>query len=88
MTTNRFRNIISGLIVLILLIILPFILSEVQLNMAIEIAFFGLFAVSYNLLLSYGGLLSLGMLPTSAQAHISRSLPVNTLPGCPSCSPS
>ncbi len=40
MTTNLFRNIIFGLIALILLIILPFILSEVQLNMAIEIAFF------------------------------------------------
>jgi branched-chain amino acid transport system permease protein len=60
MTTNRFRNIFFGLIVLILLIILPFILSEVQLNMAIEIAVFGLFAVSYNLLLGYGGLLSFG----------------------------
>ncbi len=60
MNINRFRNTVFCLIVLILLIILPFILSEVQLNMAIEIAFFGLFAVSYNLLLGYGGLLSFG----------------------------
>lgn len=60
MTKHRFQNTIFGLIVLILLIILPFVLSEVQLNIAIEIAFFSLFAVSYNLLLGYGGLLSFG----------------------------
>lgn len=60
MIKHRFRNTIFGLIVLILLIILPFVLSEVQLNIAIEIAFFSLFAVSYNLLLGYGGLLSFG----------------------------
>jgi branched-chain amino acid transport system permease protein len=60
MTKKQFWNIICGLIVLVLIAILPFILSELQLNMAVEIAFFALFAVSYNLLLGYGGVLSFG----------------------------
>jgi branched-chain amino acid transport system permease protein len=60
MTKKQFWNIICGLIVLVLIAILPLILSEVQLNMAVEIAFFALFAVSYNLLLGYGGVLSFG----------------------------
>ena len=60
MTKKQFWKIIGGLIVLVLIAILPLILSEVQLNMAVEIAFFALFAVSYNLLLGYGGILSFG----------------------------
>lgn len=38
----------------------PFLLSEVTLNLVTEISFFALFAVSYNLLLGYAGLLSFG----------------------------
>jgi branched-chain amino acid transport system permease protein len=60
MTKKQYRNIICGLIILVLLAILPLVLSELQLNMAVEIAFFALFAVSYNLLLGYGGVLSFG----------------------------
>lgn len=60
MTKDISARIGIGLIVLAILAILPFILSEVQLNMAIEIAFFALFAVSYNLLFGYAGLLSFG----------------------------
>lgn len=60
MIKNQVRNIIIGLIILVLLALFPFILSEIQLNMAIEIAFFALFAISYNLLLGYGGYLSFG----------------------------
>ena len=60
MTKKKYRNIICGLIILVLLAILPLVLSEFQLNMAVEIAYFALFAVSYNLLLGYGGLLSFG----------------------------
>jgi branched-chain amino acid transport system permease protein len=60
MSKKQFPKIICGLMVLVLLAILPSILSELQLNMAVEIAFFALFAVSYNLLLGYGGVLSFG----------------------------
>ena len=40
--------------------LLPQILPVVQVNMLIEIAFLALFAVSYNMLFGYGGLLSFG----------------------------
>jgi len=60
MNRKQFRNIIYGLILLVLLASLPSVLSEMQLNMAVEITFFALFAVSYNLLLGYGGVLSFG----------------------------
>ena len=60
MSRKQFRNIIYGLILLALLAFLPSVLSEMQLNIAVEIAFFALFAVSYNLLLGYGGVLSFG----------------------------
>lgn len=43
-----------------LLILLPYVLPVTHLNMVIEIAFFSLFAVSYNMLFGYGGLLSFG----------------------------
>jgi branched-chain amino acid transport system permease protein len=60
MTQNRTRNIVVGFAFLVLIAILPFLLSEIKLNMAIEMAYFALFAVSYNLLLGYGGTLSFG----------------------------
>jgi len=39
---------------------LPFLLDRLELRMAIEILYLGLFAVSFNLLLGYAGLLSFG----------------------------
>ncbi len=39
---------------------LPWLLDTVRLRMAIEVLYFGLFAVSFNLLFGYGGLLSFG----------------------------
>ena len=39
---------------------LPFLLDQLGLRMAIEILYLGLFAVSFNLLLGYAGLLSFG----------------------------
>ena len=60
MTKNTILKIGIGLVILVILAIFPFILSELQLNIVIEIAFFALFAVSYNLLFGYAGLLSFG----------------------------
>ena len=60
MTHYRTRNMVTGFACLLLIAILPILLSEVKLNMAIEMAYFSLFAVSYNLLLGYGGTLSFG----------------------------
>ena len=43
-----------------LIVLLPHILPVMQINMLIEIAFYSLFAVSFNMLFGYGGLLSFG----------------------------
>jgi branched-chain amino acid transport system permease protein len=56
-------SVVKGLLVaafLGLLILLPRFVSVTQTNMLIEIAFLALFAVSYNMLFGYGGLLSFG----------------------------
>jgi branched-chain amino acid transport system permease protein len=43
-----------------LIIILPRIVPAVQMNILIEMTYFALFAVTFNMLLGYGGLLSFG----------------------------
>ncbi len=43
-----------------LILFLPHILPAVQINILIEMTFFALFAVTFNMLLGYGGLLSFG----------------------------
>ena len=53
------RVALAGL-VLVALYALPLVLDTVRLRMAIEILYFGLFAVSFNLLFGYAGLLSFG----------------------------
>jgi len=55
------NNSYIGIIVLFLLgALMPFILKRYQLNMLTEIIIIALYAVSYNLLLGYAGLLSFG----------------------------
>jgi branched-chain amino acid transport system permease protein len=55
------NNSYIGIIVLFLLgALMPFILKRYHLNMLTEIIIFALYAVSYNLLLGYAGLLSFG----------------------------
>ena len=40
--------------------ILPYLIPITQVNMVIEIAFFSLYAMSFNMLFGYGGMLSFG----------------------------
>jgi branched-chain amino acid transport system permease protein len=49
-----------GALALLVLCALPWILDTLRLRMAVEILYFGLFAVSFNLLFGYAGLLSFG----------------------------
>jgi branched-chain amino acid transport system permease protein len=60
MKKNTILNLALILLTALVLIILPFVISEIHLNMVIEAAFFGLFAVSFNLLFGYAGMLSFG----------------------------
>jgi branched-chain amino acid transport system permease protein len=47
-------------VTVVVLYLLPFGLDTLRLRMAIEVLYFGLFAVSFNLLFGYAGLLSFG----------------------------
>lgn len=49
-----------GLAIAALLLLAPKLLTVVQTRMLVEIAYFALFAVSFNLLFAYAGLLSFG----------------------------
>lgn len=62
MKTNKYAFGASGWIfgVFMAAALLPFLLAEYQITMATEMIIFALFAVSYNLLLGYSGLLSFG----------------------------
>ncbi|HOJ52083.1 MAG TPA: branched-chain amino acid ABC transporter permease [Syntrophales bacterium] len=57
---NNAKRLITNILVVLVLLILPFILKKYHLNMVTEIVIFALYAVSYNLLLGYAGLLSFG----------------------------
>ena len=54
------RSIALGLLAVVVLYAVPWVLDTVRLRMLIEILYFGLFAVSFNLLFGYAGLLSFG----------------------------
>ncbi len=57
MTTRRR---VAALAALVLVYALPALLDAVRLRMAVEILYYGLFAVSFNILFGYAGLLSFG----------------------------
>ena len=57
MTRKTYISVVSMFLVCALL---PFVLRRYQLNMLTEIIIFALYAVSYNILLGYAGLLSFG----------------------------
>jgi branched-chain amino acid transport system permease protein len=58
--------------VLLALAALPLVSGEYYVNLASQIIIFAVFASSINLLLGYGGLLTLSTPPTSASPPISR----------------
>ncbi len=62
---------------------LPWLLDIVRLRMAIEILYFGLFAVSFNLLFGYAGLLSFGHAATFGVGGYSVGLALKHIAGLP-----
>ncbi|HET7876200.1 MAG TPA: branched-chain amino acid ABC transporter permease [Methylomirabilota bacterium] len=62
---------------------LPWVLDTVRLRMAIEILYFGLFAVSFNLLFGYAGLLSFGHAATFGVGGYALGLLLAHQPGLP-----
>jgi branched-chain amino acid transport system permease protein len=70
-------------ICLALLIILPWILPPYQLRLVTEALIFSLYAVSYNLLLGYGGLLSFGHAMFFGVGAFATAVVINGLEGVP-----
>jgi len=62
---------------------LPWLLDIVRLRMAIEILYFGLFAVSFNLLFGYAGLLSFGHAATFGVGGYTVGLALKHIVGLP-----
>jgi branched-chain amino acid transport system permease protein len=62
---------------------LPWVLDTVRLRMAIEILYFGLFAVSFNLLFGYAGLLSFGHAATFGVGGYTLGLVLKHVDGTP-----
>jgi branched-chain amino acid transport system permease protein len=72
-----------ALAALVALYALPWLLDIVRLRMAIEILYFGLFAVSFNLLFGYAGLLSFGHAATFGVGGYTVGLALKHIAGLP-----
>jgi branched-chain amino acid transport system permease protein len=68
---------------LLALYVLPWALDIVRLRMAVEILYFGLFAVSFNLLFGYAGLLSFGHAATFGVGGYTVGLALKYIAGLP-----
>lgn len=68
---------------LVLLYALPWLVDTVRTRMAVEILYFGLFAVSFNLLFGYGGLLSFGHAATFGVGGYTLGLLLKAWPAMP-----
>jgi branched-chain amino acid transport system permease protein len=74
----------AGSVVLIVgLAVLPVLLGTLQLRLAIEILYLGLFAVSYNVLFGYTGLASFGHSAPFGVGAYALALAIAHLPGLP-----
>jgi branched-chain amino acid transport system permease protein len=76
------RNSYISIVVLFALgAVMPLMLKQYQLNMLTEIIIFALFAVSYNLLLGYAGLLSFGHAMFFGLAAFTTAVTIIRIPG-------
>ena len=74
---------VLAVVALVVLYALPWLLDVVRLRMAVEILYFGLFAVSFNLLFGYAGLLSFGHAATFGIGGYTVGLALKYLAGLP-----
>ena len=72
-----------ALAALAVLLALPWLLDTLRLRMAIEVLYFGLFAVSFNLLFGYAGLLSFGHAATFGVGGYAVGLALKHVDGLP-----
>ena len=85
MTNNRSQALSRYGMVLFfaLMLVLPFILGRFQIRLVTEAVIFSLYAVSYNLLLGYAGLLSFGHAMFFGVGAFAAAIIVNKLVGIP-----
>ncbi len=74
---------VGGPLALVLLAIMPWLLGPYQLRLFTEAVIFSLYAVSYNMLLGYAGLLSFGHAMFFGWGAFSLALALKFLPGVP-----
>ena len=67
----------------IVVFLLPVLVSELRVNMAVEILVYALFAVSFNLLAGYGGMMPFGHATLFAVGAYTTALICNNMPGMP-----
>ena len=72
-----------ALAALAVLLALPWLLDTLRLRMAVEVLYFGLFAVSFNLLFGYAGLLSFGHAATFGVGGYAVGLALKHVDGLP-----
>jgi branched-chain amino acid transport system permease protein len=80
------KSIIQAIVIVVCLVAIalaPQILPAVHINMLVEIAFFSLFAVSFNMLFGYGGLLSFGHAAYFGIGAYAMALLIKYIPGIP-----
>jgi branched-chain amino acid transport system permease protein len=79
----RRRRLPLAVLALVLVYAAPAVLDTVRLRMAIEILYFGLFAVSFNLLFGYAGLLTFGHAATFGVGGYTVGLALKHIAGLP-----
>jgi len=72
---------ITIIVIFVLAAVMPFVLKQYHLNMLTEIVIFALYAVSYNLLLGYAGLLSFGHAAFFGLAAFATAVSIIHIPG-------
>ncbi len=74
---------IGSIVVVLFLLLIPFLFRETRVNLAIEVLIYALFAISFNLLFGYGGMLPLGHSALFGVGAYCTALICNRLPGFP-----
>ena len=79
----RRPHLVAWVVVVLFLLLVPFLFRETRVNLAIEVLIYGLFAISFNLLFGYGGILPLGHSALFGVGAYCTALVLNRLPGFP-----
>ena len=80
MSQNRLFRVVGWAVVVVLFLLLPKIVPEMKIHMTIEILIFSLFAVSFNLLIGYTGLMPFGYAAMFGVGAYACALMVNHVP--------